>query len=163
MRDDATTAEAERLLGYLKGNREAARFIADLFAVLHFFDDVLDRDVEIEPERVYARLFQVLVDLPRNAFYAQHFSTLQPLIAMAITNWRVANALEDANEKLEVAFILRSDYANILQMCCLIVGGPEWAYEKSREIREWFHDERLEGYLENLRKEREARHGMLRR
>lgn len=163
MRDDATTRDAERLLGYLKGNRDAARFVADLFAVLHFFDDVLDQDVEIEPERVYARLFQVLVDLPRNAFYAEHFATLQPLIAVAITNWRVANTYENANDKLHIAFILRSDYANILEMCCLIVGGPDWAYEKALEIREWFHDEGFEGYLSNLKTEREKRHGMLRR
>jgi hypothetical protein len=141
-----------------KGNEEAAQFLVLITEAAHFFDDLYDGDTPMTKRDIYNALWLTMVALPRNAFYRQFFVELAPLVSNAITNWRVANFLEEApagSDDFRVAFIVRSSYAELIQQTALICGGPEWAAEVGVRMRRECHSESWKDYLQSL----EARHG----
>ena len=137
----------------LKGNIEAVSFVTMLFGVLHFWDDLEDRDQKISRDSVNAVMYNALIDLPRNSFYQANFNYLSPLIEIAILNWHAANAME-ATESLDdkrIAFISRSDYCSVMIACARLVGGFEWANKITPFIRRYWHSEGFDQYLLNLK------------
>ncbi len=149
-----------RTLELMRGNQAAAHFIELIVELLHFWDDLIDRDKAVSDEVINDRMFKLFVTLPRNPFYASNFSTLNPVLVNAITNWHVANRFErtEADEyKLRIAYIVRSSYVDLITQSALIVGGPAWAVEVGEQIRLYAHKETYEGYLTNLQTEITAR------
>jgi hypothetical protein len=136
----------------LKGNEEAVTFLIQLCRVLHFWDDLEDRDKSIPRSEVNAAMYIALVALPRNQFYRRYFDELNPLVANAIFNWHCANQLEAEDDEAakQIAFVIRSAYA------ARILGGYEWAQEVAPEIRRHWHKEGFDGYLANLEKQRQG-------
>lgn len=135
-----------------RGNESAAQFMDIVTRVLHFFDDVADCDKELSGGDVERACWDSLVELPRNPFYMQNFSVLNPILAMAIQDWSVANEYESEGDeaKLRIAFIIRSSYVNLLVSAATIVGGFEWGRSIAIRARELWHDEGWEGYQSNL-------------
>lgn len=127
------------------GDPDAAAFLRSMCQVAHFFDDVVDRDREIPPEDAYEALWLAMVGLPRNAFYRTHFADLSPLVAVAITNWRAANAME-ADGADPVSFVIRSSYADLFAMVALLTGGPVHAAAVTVRVRRWVHSEGYAAY-----------------
>lgn len=149
MSDDLNSAMC---LEACRGNESAAQFMDIVTRVLHFFDDVADMDKELSCGDVERACWDALVELPRNAFYMQNFSVLNPVLAMAIQDWSVANEYEsDGDEaKLRIAFIVRSSYVNLLVMSATIIGGFEWGRSVAMRARQLWHDEGWDGYQANL-------------
>lgn len=144
--------EKEFLLIVLLGVREAVKFIQDLAFVSQVWDDLVDGDKVPTPEQVTAAFIKSLVELPRNAFYMQHFAVLNPLMESAIQCWLDANELERGNSGDRVlAFVLRDRLGDLVSACAGIVGGLEWQRMASVEIRRMAHVESLGDYLRGLR------------
>lgn len=151
----------------LRRHPAAIEFMTVLAQVAHVWDDLIDRDKPMANSAVDIAFFHALVTLPSNSFYREHFASLQPVLVNAILNWHAANGFEwqaearpedaDARRLLEVAHIIRSDYANVLIHCAYLVGGMQWALEATPRIREWWAKEDFAQYLKNLELEREAR------
>jgi hypothetical protein len=150
-----TDKNTEMCLEACRGNESAAQFMDIVTEVLHFFDDVVDEDHELTAGQVERACWNALVELPRNMFYMQHFSVLNPVLAMAIQDWCVANEFEaDGSEaKLRIAFIVRSSYVNLLVTAATIVGGFDWGRSIALRARELWHDEGWDGYNVNLQKQ----------
>jgi hypothetical protein len=142
---------------------DALAFLRDIAAVLHTWDDLSDRDKPVSEDDVFAAFVRALITIPTNSFYAEHQGTLLPVLLNAIVNWRAANTLErggaQSSDDLMIAFVIRSAYVDLLTTSAVIVGGVEWAAAKAVEIRRWAHGEGYDGYLKNLKIEREAREG----
>jgi len=138
----------------------AADFAVTMTEVAHFFDDVYDGDDPPSKADVLNVLWMAMVSIPRNEFYRKNFVELQPLVANAIVNWRVANALEETptgEVDLRVAFVVRSSYADLIQQTALICGGPDWAAKVGVEVRRRCHSEPWKDYLKSV----EVSHGVL--
>jgi hypothetical protein len=150
-----------RTLELMRGNRQATDFIELIVEVLHFWDDLIDRDKVVSDADINDKMFKLLVTLPRNPFYLANFTTLNPVLVNAITNWHVANRMERAEQpddyQLRIAYILRSSYVDLITQSALIVGGPDWAVNVGEQIRLYAHKETYEGYLDNLTNEFAAR------
>jgi hypothetical protein len=150
-----------RTLELMRGNRSAVDFIELIVEVLHFWDDLIDRDKVLSDADINDKMFKLLVTLPRNQFYIQNFTVLNPILVNAIMNWHVANRFERTEQpdeyKLRIAYILRSSYVDLITQSALIVGGPEWAVQVGEQIRLYAHKETYEGYLGNLNNEFAAR------
>jgi hypothetical protein len=142
----------------LKGNEEAVTFLIQLCRVLHFWDDLEDRDKSIPRSEVDSAMYIALVALPRNQFYRRYFDELNPLVTNAIFNWHCANQLEadDDEAAKQIAFVIRSAYADVALTAARIVGGYEWARQVAPEIRRHWHKEGFGGYLANLEKQRQS-------
>ena len=143
---------------WLKGHTDACAFINTLFDVAHVLDDLTDRDKPVQTKAVHAAFYAMLIDLPRNPFYVQHFTLLNGTLQTAFLNWQIANALEvkedDAGK--DVAFILRSSYADLVTLCAWIIGGHDWAVQVGQEVRLHASNEGKAQYLASLKNEKRS-------
>lgn len=146
----------EMHLRMVRGNRSAYDFLTTMFQVLHFWDDLIDRDREVVPEEVNRCMWDALVTIPENVFFQQNFSQLMPLLKTAIWNWQAANVMEASQESLDkqIAFVLRSTYVDLVSMCAYIVGGRDWAHEVALEARRQTSSEGFDDYLDALTREK---------
>lgn len=145
----------------VKNDQDALAFLRAIARVLHFWDDLIDRDQPISDTTINAVMWSALIELPVSPFFVQNMSELRPMLAMAIINWHAANDLErqakaSRDDKM-IAFVIRSTYVDLLTMSALIIGGPEWAQAHAAPIRRWAHSEGFPGYLKNLAAEAAAR------
>lgn len=148
-------AERELFTRWMLGHREAADFLVLLTDAAHVWDDLVDGDAPISEATINAGFEAILLDLPRDPFYAQHFARLHPILEISIVNWRIANRLElssplNDETAFHIAFILRSAYADLATMAALIVGGRDWAVGIGEEIRRAWHAEGFDHYFASL-------------
>jgi hypothetical protein len=145
----------------LRGYQPAVDFFMVLGTIAHFWDDLIDKDRQVSDEEINGVMWNALVTLPNNEFYRQFFDALNPLLVTAIANWQTATAFErgDNPRQHQIAFITRSDYANILIQAAYLVGGREWMLQMTPVIRDEWTDEDYATYADNLKKERAAREG----
>lgn len=147
--------DKEALLYAAHGNQDAAAFLSLICSVLHFFDDVADQDQKLSNRDVETACWAALVELPRNRFYQQFFNELNPILATAIQNWSVANTFEadGSDDKLQIAFICRSDYSDLVIHVANLCGGFAHGNDVAHRVREIWHSENMEGYKANLKKQ----------
>jgi hypothetical protein len=161
--DRPFSASSEEVKFLCQGNAAAQVFVEQMTGVLHFWDDLVDRDKPMTDATINQMMWWALVELPRNQFYAQNFVTLNTVLVPSILNWQLATRLERYPEadalRLEGAFIFRSNYVDILLMVAMICGGKEHADACAPMLRERAHSEGFAGYLKNLEAERIAREG----
>ncbi len=158
----------EHLQHWLKGDESAQQFISLVFAALHVWDDITDKDRTLELPRFHGMMESVLIELPRNRFYITNFAQLNSVLHLAIVNWHIANAMELTGDELnwQIAFILRSTYVDLVTTCALILGGTDWAIHVGKEARRHSSSEGFTQYVKSLAKERrtafvqEVAHGL---
>jgi hypothetical protein len=109
----------------------------------------------MHPEDIHAAFRNALVVIPANDFYRANFHLLHPLLDNLILNWLTANKMETDKEQLDIAWVIRSDYCNVLLKCLQIVGGFDYARSVWPGVRKMWHGEGYETYLENLYAEQE--------
>jgi len=142
-----------------KGNSDAERFLLDFVAVLHLWDDLIDKDKTPSDEEIHDCFWKALVEIPSNAFYQSHRHILTPIIVTSITNWLTANRLERDGGLPEqrIAYIIRSSYIDVATIVATIIGGRDFAVLAQLQMRKFWHAEGWEGYQENLKIEKEKR------
>jgi hypothetical protein len=152
----------EKIAHALRGNRDAIAFFVMLRDVSHFWDDMIDRDRDLTAEYINDAMWMAMVEIPANPFYRANFDRLQPHIVTAIANWQAANLFEAGSDErqLQIAFISRSDYCNILLECVYIIGGRDWLLQMTPIIRDAWTDEDFSAYKINLQTEKAARLGV---
>jgi len=142
---------------------QALAFLRDMAQAMHCFDDLVDRDKRISDGEIIDVLWKVLVAIPSNPFYREHEAVLQPIVANAIINWRIATHIErcepTTETDLQTAFIIRSSYVDLVTMAAMLIDGPDWAAHVGPGLRRWAHSEGFDGYLQALAVERTARQG----
>jgi hypothetical protein len=156
MLDERDTASLSQ---FLLGDEEATAFVVSLFTVLHCWDGLVDKDRPVADAEIDAAFTAALVDLPTNPFYQRHFGQLQPLMSVALANWKAANRLEESgdNAVLQIAFVIRSDYCSLVLKAMELVGGRDHMLTHSALVRQWFHSEGFEAYRAALLRERAQR------
>lgn len=152
----------EKISFALKDNAAAVELFLMIRDVLHFWDDLVDGDRAVSYEETNRSMFTALVSIPANSFYRQHQTELAPVLINSIANWHAANEFERTSdaEKLQLAFVVRSDYANLLIHMAYLVGGYDWVMRVTPMIRSMWTDENFSAYLSNLQRERAARRGI---
>jgi hypothetical protein len=150
-----TPEQRQLLYQAVRGHPEAAEFCITLVEILHTWDDLIDRDKPVSPEAINQAFWLALVELPLNPFYQVHFHDLIPCLMTAILNWHAANDMEatESEADKEIAFILRSSYADVVEQAARLVGGYDWARQVTPLIRREFHKEGYAGYRVNLTKQ----------
>lgn len=146
------------LTGWLKGHTGAIAFIDLVFSVAHTCDDLTDGDKTITASEVQDSYWKALIELPRNMFYVEHFALLNGALQLAFLNWHIANRLEleDTANAKEIAFILRSSYADLVTLCAWAIGGTEWAKLVGYESRLYTSREGFASYLHSLSNEQRS-------
>lgn len=132
-------------------NEEALRFILDVFAAAHVWDDLVDGDAvtQAQFQRTFRDLF---LEIPTNPFYIKHFTALHPIILNSMLNWEAANKMEMEKRKndLQIAYILRSSFIDLVGVTAFLLGGYEHAVQVVLKMRRIEHSESLEEYKETV-------------
>ena len=109
-----------------QGNVGAKQFLDHISNILHFWDDLVDKDKPVSDSDTNTWMWAALIELPRNQFYVANFSYLNSVLAMAILNWEVATRIERQDNddySLNIAYIIRSSYADLAVAVALLIGG----------------------------------------
>ncbi len=118
-----------------RGDASAAEFLTALHQVVDLWDDLIDKDRPVSSDAINTAFYDLLVTLPRNAFYQRNFALLNPLIESAIIDWHTANALEASKQSMQTAYGLRCSGQAVSIMVARIVGGPSFAENIALELR----------------------------
>lgn len=143
------------LTKWLRGHEEAIEFIDMLFSVLHTCDDLTDRDATVSTAHMQRAFWNVLIELPRNRFYTANFALLNGSLQLAFLNWEIANQMEvtEGPNTKQIAFVLRSSYADLVTLCAWLIGGHDWSIQVGYESRVLAGNEGLDTYRDNLTRE----------
>lgn len=130
------------------GNAEAATFLRTACHLAHFWDDLIDHDRSVPDAEVHDAMWAAMVTLPRNRFYRANFDDLNPVLCVAVTNWRAANEMErtDSDDDKRIAFIIRSSYMDLITHTALLCGGQDHARQVALVARRACHGETYDGY-----------------
>lgn len=148
----------ETLRFALKDDAEAIQFVQMLVRVCDVWDDLIDRDANVPAEAIHQAFYLALCGIPNNAFYRQHLPVLQPLMVSGVLSWWGANALErqPGRRGRRIAYVARSQIAEVITLAAVIVGGIDWARSVAADIKLLIHSDDPDEYM----KETERKHGM---
>lgn len=143
----------------LREHPAAIELVKDFVYVAHLWDDLIDRDRPRSDEHINAAFWKALVDIPMNPFYQTHFRWLHPVVTTAITNWEAATRMEreGRDADLEISYITRSSYTDLIIQSAYLIGGREHAREVTPTIRRFIHQEGFAKYKANLKYEAATR------
>lgn len=146
--------EAAFLRSVLCNNEAAATYCEMLFRISQTLDDLIDKDKPVTDAVLIRTFWEALIELPANPFYRQHEPYLRPLMASALQDWRDSACLErsDNHHYKTLAFVLRDQLTGMVSQCAYLVGGYEWMNKVSLSIRDHFHEDTLEAYLNGFAK-----------
>jgi hypothetical protein len=140
------TPEAEREL--LCGNADAAAFLHELNAWSHTYDDLIDGDKPMSPERIHRLMYSLWIAVPGNPFYQQYRHLLTPVILTGIRNWQAANQMERSGceEQLRVAHVIRYSIIDVVLLVVEICGGYDHVTKNAARVRLMFQADTWEHY-----------------
>jgi hypothetical protein len=145
------------------GNQAAADFLMLVTEALHLWDDLIDRDKKVSDAQVNKVFTNLLCVLPLNPFFRNFSVQLCTVAMLAIQNWHVANkaertdqnqAVDAATVPLDVAFILRSSYIDLVTMTATFCGGTAHGQQIAGKVHNLAHREGFKNYLLNLEREK---------
>lgn len=137
-----TLPEGERqlLMRWMKGHPAAIEMVAQVLAITHVWDDLVDRDRKVEDHEITWAFHLALIELPRNPFWRTHQDELRIVLEHGIFDWVTGNVFEKRKE-LHVSYVLRGSVASLVIRAARIIGGPAWAMMVSEELRNHIFDD----------------------
>lgn len=131
--------EVERLLYFLKGDKNALLLCMDMIWIGHYYDDLIDLDNERSPEDAKVAFLKCFRGIPDNPFFKTWAPYLQPLLVNTAQLYIDSTNMEfgDPDDRL-MAFILRNQSMAFINHCIycagIAAGEPEWVSEVSQEF-----------------------------
>lgn len=150
--EETGSSEQSVLVSVMRGNRAAVDLVSLLAWASQVMDDLIDKDKPVSDEALFKLFWTLTIELPANQFYRQHEAELQPLLAVAIQDWKDATTLErtgDAEDR-HLSFVLRNQLIALAIRCAGLIGGYQWQQEVSIPLRRFFYDETFQQYLDDL-------------
>lgn len=127
---------------------DAVAWLMMLFDAVQVFDDVQDGD-PVSDQALSACVWNTLVAMPQNAFFAANASHLLPAVGTAIMKWHAANTLEASGDQCAKSFVWRAGYYDIVLLCVILCRGPEFAQANAASILN-LYGETLEDYIKEF-------------
>lgn len=131
----------------LRLSHDARQFLSDLYAVIQAWDDFYDGDDMPQADKLKA-IWASLVGIPANPFFQAHSGALIPLLASLVVKWESANKLEAERDRLDIAFVWRASFFDVVLHCVLIENGPCFAMENGPHVARLYAET-----IESFRKE----------
>jgi len=128
--------------------RSAVDWLCQLYQSIQFFDDVADVD-KFERKELDCAIWNLLVAMPQNEFFASHAKSLIPLIATQILKWQASDKSEKSGMADAKSFVWRAGYYDIVLFVVSLVHGHEAATNAAESILR-IYGENLDGYLKEF-------------
>ena len=141
----------ENLVQTLQLPKPAVDWLCSLYEVIQTFDDYADGD-EVPRERLNALIWDALVVMPSNAFFAANAPALLPVLAVQILKWQGADARERAGDPSEMAFAWRAGFYDVVLAVVNVCHGAAAAHHAAPLVLQMY-GERFEDYRAEFSKE----------
>jgi len=137
----------EEIEGLLNHDQFATAFCKQVVCIAETWDDLYDKDKEVNKNTINDVFWMALVALPSNPFYRKYFGQLNPLITNGIMAWLDANECElCGDEGKEIAHDLRNHFLDVLNYTLYLVRGYDFARDHGYELR-WFESDTKEDFV----------------
>jgi hypothetical protein len=135
----------ENLVQTLQLPKPAVEWLCSLYEVIQTLDDFADGD-EVPRERLNALIWDALVTMPSNSFFAANAPALLPVLATQILKWQGSDARERDGHAGPVPFVWRAGFYDVVLMAVNLCHGASVAHEAAPLVAQMY-GERLEEYL----------------
>lgn len=132
----------EEALMIAKDNKEAASFLVSFVGFCHMFDDVVDKDVPVDDERLVRDSLAFIENLILNQFVQTNKVVLWPLIVCGFNAWLDANKWAKSGtavQKRDVD-VLKGTYHEVCYFTARLCGGLEHMRSLTPVHRSYDHD-----------------------
>lgn len=130
----------DQLFDYIYKDHEQAKTISfEILELVHIWDDLYDKDKEVEPKHVNQAFFSATYQLQKNAIW-QHCNLGEHMLNV-ILRWQDANVLESENKSdddLNKAYMLRAGIYDLFPIIAYHLYGMEWAQEIGPVVRRFY-------------------------
>ena len=109
---------------------DAAAWLLDLWAAIQVFDDVADGD-PVDRADLHAAIWNCLVKMPSNTFFAANSANLLPVVATAFLKWAASDDAERENRADARSFMWRASYYDVVLTVVLLCNPFDAALAKS--------------------------------
>lgn len=121
----------------------AIQWLLGLWGLAQTFDDFADGD-EVDRGALDNAIWACMVQMPSNAFYAQHQTWLIPAVAQMALKWMASDVAERKGIADERSYMWRAGYYDVVCLVTSLCHGPssERAYDALA-----LYGERCEEYM----------------
>lgn len=127
---------------------EAVEWLLMLWQACQVFDDVADGD-KVERVELDRTIWNTLVAMPQNSFFAANARALGTLVSNAILKWQASDVAERNGLADAVSFVWRAGYYDIILACVCLCYGPTRAQGIAYDAMR-LYGEKLEDYLKEF-------------
>lgn len=124
---------------------EAAEWLLMVWQAIQTFDDVADDDEVLRAE-LDATIWNVLVAMPQNPFFARHAGTLLPLLGTMVLKWQASDRVERDGQADARSFTWRAGYYELILVAVQLIHGPAAAMSVAHQVLNMY-GENLDSYL----------------
>lgn len=111
----------------------AVEWLLMLWGSIQAFDDYADAD-PVDRKALDALIWNTLVAMPQNAFFAQHAGSLTPIVASMVLKWQASDTVERKGEIDARSFVWRAGYYDVVLMVFQLVHGPALAKAHAHDV-----------------------------
>ena len=145
--DERLTSLRQHLEEHFQLPASAIEWLLMMFQVTQVFDDVADGD-EVSREELNKCIWNTLVAMPLNPFFAANSTTLLPVVALSILKWQGSDAVERAGQANEMSFAWRAAFYDLCMIAVQACHGVKRATELSGDVLKLYGED-----FESYRKE----------
>jgi hypothetical protein len=130
---------------------DAAEWLLMLWQSIQTFDDYADDDF-VKREALDATIWNVLVAMPQNTFFARHVTELVPLVGMMVLKWQASDRVEREGGATAQSYVWRAGYYELVLAAVRLCHGPAAATSVAHKVL-GIYGEKLDDYLTEFKKE----------
>lgn len=127
----------------------AVSWLMTMFSVIQTFDDYADGD-SVDRKELDALIWNTLVALPSNEFFAKNATTLLPIIASAVLKWQASDKAEKEGRADERCYMWRAGYYDLILMAVLVTHGSAIAIEQAETCMRLYGED-FQDYIKEFR------------
>ncbi len=126
----------------------ATEWLMMLWSAIQVFDDVADGD-PVEREDLNAAIWNTLVGMNQNSFWAANSITLAPVVATMILKWQGSDQAERAGKADARSYVWRAGYYDVVMMVVALCHGTKYATDNAHLVMA-LYGETLEDYMKEF-------------
>ena len=127
---------------------EAAGWLMDIWRMIQMLDDVADGDAIARADLDRA-IYDLLVTLPSNPFFAAHAGQLLSALSLAVLKWKASDDAERAKQADARSFVWRAGYYDVVLAAVTAAHGRDEALAVAHEVMS-LYGETLHEYLKEF-------------
>ncbi len=126
----------------------ATEWLMMLWSAIQVFDDVADGD-PVEREDLNAAIWNTLVGMNQNSFWAANSITLAPVVATMILKWQGSDQAERDGNADARSYVWRAGYYDVVMMVVALCHGTKYAIDNAHLVMA-LYGETLEDYMKEF-------------